>query len=318
MSKSLQIIGVTMKKSYIFIILIIPLLLLVGCKGKEIGKVGTFFGGVDGVSIEFEKLSPPSKFEQDDSVSIQTVLKNKGEFDLQSGKAKARIFGINLNAFGLTDQYKGTSGPLRGRGEFSEQGGEQVLDFGNARYNQPVINSQDFTLRAKVCYPYQTKGLVNVCITPLIAKESDKSVCSVEEQKVKKGDVSSGPVQITSVTEEIRGSDQVRFNIEIQNKGKGDVFMPEVECEKLEEGAARVANKDKVEVHILNPADIQCDFRTSGLSNKGVVELVGGKQVVSCFTTARDSYEDKLNIRLNYVYLDETSVSVTIFESTTK
>lgn len=237
---------------------------------------------------------------------------------MQSGKAKAKIFGINLNTFGLTDQYKGSAGPLRGRGEFSDQGGEQVLDFGNARYNQPIINSQDFTIRAKVCYPYQTKGLVNVCITPLIAKESGKEVCSVEEQKVKKGDISSGPVQITSVTEEIRGSDQVRFNIEIQNQGKGDVFMPEIECEKLEEATARVANKDKVEVHILNPADVQCDFRTSDLTNRGIVELVGGKQVVSCFTTARDSYEDKLNIRLNYVYLDETSVPVTIFESTTK
>lgn len=307
-----------MKKSYIFAILVIPLLFLAGCTKEEKGKVGTFFGGIDGVSIEFEQLAPPSKFEQDDSVSIRTVLKNKGEFDLQSGKAKARIFGINLNTFGLTDQYKGTSGPLRGRGEFSEQGGEQIVDFGNARYNQPVINSQDFTIRAKVCYPYQTKGLVNVCITPLIAKESDKSVCSIEEQKIKKGDISSGPVQVTSVTEEIRGSDQVRFNIEIQNQGKGDVFMPEIECEKLEEAAARISNKDKVEVQILNPADVQCDFRASDLSNKGVVELVNGKQVVSCFTTARDSYEDKLNIRLNYVYLDETSVPVTIFESTTK
>jgi len=306
-----------MKKYYtLSILMILSLLLVVGCNKDDTKKAGTFFGGIDGVSIEFEKLAPPTQFGQDDSVSIKTILKNKGEFDLQTGKAKARIFGINLNNFGLTSDYKGTEGSLRARGEFSEQGGEQVIDFGNARYNQIIVNSQDFTIRARVCYPYQTKALVDVCITPLIAKEGDKGVCTIDGQKIKESDISSAPVQVTEVTEEIRGSDQVRFNIGIENKGKGNVFLPDTTCEQTEEGATRVAKVDKLEVDVLNPSEVQCDFRTSELSSRGIVELNGGKTVLSCFTTATDSYEEKLNIRLNYVYLDETSVPITIFEST--
>ncbi|MBS3152941.1 hypothetical protein J4426_00025 [Candidatus Woesearchaeota archaeon] len=306
-----------MKKYYtLSILMILSLLLVVGCNKDDTKKAGTFFGGIDGVSIEFEKLAPPTQFGQDDSVSIKTILKNKGEFDLQTGKAKARIFGINLNNFGLTSDYKGTEGSLRARGEFSEQGGEQVIDFGNARYNQIIVNSQDFTIRARVCYPYQTKALVDVCITPLIAKEGDKGVCTIDGQKIKESDISSAPVQVTEVTEEIRGSDQVRFNIGIENKGKGNVFLPDTTCEQTEEGATRVAMVDKLEVDVLNPSEVQCDFRTSELSSRGIVELNGGKTVLSCFTTATDSYEEKLNIRLNYVYLDETSVPITIFEST--
>ena len=216
----------------------------------------------------------------------------------------------------MTSDYKGTEGSLRARGEFSEQGGEQVIDFGNARYNQIIVNSQDFTIRARVCYPYQTKALVDVCITPLIAKEGDKGVCTIDGQKIKESDISSAPVQVTEVTEEIRGSDQVRFNIGIENKGKGNVFLPDTTCEQTEEGATRVAMVDKLEVDVLNPSEVQCDFRTSELSSRGIVELNGGKTVLSCFTTATDSYEEKLNIRLNYVYLDETSVPITIFEST--
>ena len=309
-----------MKRYHTLMILVVASLFLVsGCNKEDSNaRVGTFFGGTEGVSIEFEKVAPPTQFEQDDSVSVKTVLKNKGEFDLQTGKAKARIFGVNLNNFGLTSEYKGTDGSLRARGEFSEQGGEQVIDFGNARYNQVVVNSQDFTMRARVCYPYQTKGLINVCITPLVAKESDESVCSIEGEKIKEGDVSSAPVQITAVTEEIRGSNQIRFNLEIQNLGKGAVFSPDTTCEGTEEGSTRVSNANKVEVDILNPSEVQCDFRTSDLTSTGIVELTAGKAVLSCFTTARDSYEDKLNIRLNYVYVDETSVPITIFESTKK
>ena len=157
---------------------------------------------------------------------------------------------------------------------------------------------------------------MDVCITPLIAKEGDKGVCTIDGQKIKESDISSAPVQVTEVTEEIRGSDQVRFNIGIENKGKGNVFLPDTTCEQTEEGATRVAMVDKLEVDVLNPSEVQCDFRTSELSSRGIVELNGGKTVLSCFTTATDSYEEKLNIRLNYVYLDETSVPITIFEST--
>src|SRR3989344_204702 len=105
-----------MKRYHTLMILVVASLFLVsGCNKEDSNaRVGTFFGGTEGVSVE-------------------TVLKNKGEFDLQTGKAKARIFGVNLNNFGLTSEYKGTDGSLRARGEFSEQGGEQVIDFGNAR-----------------------------------------------------------------------------------------------------------------------------------------------------------------------------------------
>src|SRR3989344_2147339 len=151
-----------MNKSHIFsFAFLFTVLFIAGCQGGDSnsGGLGTFMGGVEGVSVQFVDLAPPKTFDEDDSVSVKVMLKNKGEFDLVSGSAKARIFGVNLDNFGLTREYKGTSGSLRGVGEFNTEGGQAEIDFGNALYALPVINSEDFTFRARVCYPYQTRIL---------------------------------------------------------------------------------------------------------------------------------------------------------------
>jgi len=289
------------------------ILVLAGCQQQEEPGTGTFTSGSSGISIAFVDLSPPKTLDEGGVFPVKVILKNKGEYDLTSGEARARLFGVNLDNFGLVKQYKSTLSPLRGMGEFNPEGGQGEIDFGNAQYALPVINSEEFTLRARVCYPYQTRVLSNVCIANAVGKGS--TACSVEGEKIKKGDVSGGPIQVTSLKQQTRGSTQVRFDVMIENKGGGEVFNPGVGCEELDEEVFKLSNQYKVRVEVVNPQNVQCDFKDGEPVGSGIVELKNGKASLSCWMEVNDEpFTDRMSLKVTYLYRDDTLTTFRIFE----
>ncbi|MAG46994.1 hypothetical protein CL617_00170 [archaeon] len=307
------------KKRVALLFLLFGVILIVGCDDPEVPeKSGTFFGGNDGISASFVKVSPPSSFDQDDSVAVKVLLENKGETEIVAGNAKVKIHGINVNNFGLNSDYKATQGVLIGKSERSTKGGQQEIDFGRMQYSLPIINTEDFTIRARLCYNYQTQAKLDICLKSRISEEAGEEVCSLAGNKVdeEEGSVSSAPIQITSITEETRGSDQVRFDVKIENLGTGDVFDPSSSCEEIEDDSTRLEKRDKVEINVLNPADVKCSFITGEESNKGIVRLDNDEGTITCFMDVEETLEDKLSINLNYIYRDSVSKQITIVEST--
>ncbi|MDD5133076.1 MAG: hypothetical protein PHD81_02900 [Candidatus Nanoarchaeia archaeon] len=303
-------------KSSILIFLVICSLVFISadCGGKTPTGAGTYLGGTQGVTLAFKASSPVPTLQQKDTVPVKVDLKNLGEFDLQIGEAKAKIFGINLANFGLTSagNYKGTPGILRGKSEFFTEGGTQTVDFGNLKYSLPISGElEKYTLRAKVCYPYQSKATVNVCMTSANLQDQTTGICSITEEKVAAGDISGAPVQITSITQELRGANQVRFNIKIENKGGGKVFLSGSDCTKLEENIENLDKKDQVVVIVTNPTDIKCGQEDS---NKATINLIGNTGTLICYKDVTNPYVEKLNINLDYIYISETSKEVTIYK----
>jgi len=302
-------------KKYVIIFLLALLLIFSGCAKKtDQEKTATFYGGTDGVSIEFKKIAPPDEFNQGQEVPVVVTLKNSGEYDIVSGNAKAEIYNINLDLFNLPAGYKATNGILRGKGEFNIEGGEREISFGNLKYNSGVINSRDFTIRARACYPYQTKTDIPICIKSSIAQEAGETTCSVEDEKVTEGSVSSAPIQVTSVTEKTRGSDQVRFDIKIENKGAGNVYANDISCEELSDYTTNINAKNKIFLEIINPTGVTCGFRSGDDSDKGVIELDNNIKTISCWMKVEDTYTDTLRLTLSYMYTQTTSKQITIFE----
>ncbi|MEK6834695.1 MAG: hypothetical protein AABX61_00340 [Nanoarchaeota archaeon] len=304
-----------MKKHFILIFLSL-LLVLSGCSQQSTTKTGTFLGGTNGVSIELVNLAPPSQFSQNDSVKIKVLLKNNGETKIATGNAKARIFGVELSNFGLTSGYRSTLGPLEAQGEFTKEGGQQEIDFGNIKYKLPIINSDVFTLRARLCYPYQTKASVDVCIKSSLSQESGEQICDVTGEKIGAGSVSGAPIQITSITEQTRSSDQVRFDIVIENKGKGEVYPVTSRCEDLDDEIKRVEVKNQLNVKVNSPVGVLCSFRSGEPSAEGVITLDStGKETLSCWKNVDETVQDKLSLTLNYVYRDQATKQITIYQS---
>jgi len=296
------------------LIAILVLFFISGCTQEPTTISSTFMGGTEGISVEFKDIAPPSEFNQGEDVAVKVILKNDGEYDVVGGNAKAKIYGINVVDFGLSGEYKSNVGLLRGMGEFLEEGGEQEIDFGNLNYNQEVTNSRDFTIRSKVCYPYQTRAEIGVCIKSSTSEEAGETICSLSGEKVTTGSVSGGPIQVTSLTQETRGSNQVRFDIIVENQGGGNVYSEDVSCEELDDDMIRLNNNDKLTLEILSPLDVLCSFRSGEDSSAGEIELDSNIEKVSCWMDVEDVYDDILKIRLKYMYTDTTSKDITIFE----
>jgi|SRR3989344_5951438 len=303
-------------KKYAIIIFLALLVILAGCGKKEDSSVLTdaFYGGTDGVSVQFKEIAPPDQFDQGEEVPVAVILRNSGEYDIVSGNAKAKIYGINTKTFNLPDEYRGTNGILRGKGEFNLEGGEREISFGNLKYNEEVINSRNTIMRAKVCYPYQTRTDIPICVKSSLAEETGESICTITGEKVEDGTVSSAPIQVTSVTEKTRGSNQVRFDIKVENKGVGNVYANDATCEELEDDNTKLNKKDKIFLEVINPADVVCGLRSGEDSGSGIIELDNNEETVSCWMTAEDTYTDTLRVTISYMYTDAASKEITIFE----
>lgn len=309
-----------MNKQIIALFLICSLLFIsaeCSSTAKRPTTSGGFISGTQGVTIAFKETAPVSEFQQKDNVGVTLILKNLGESDLAAGSAKVKLFGVNLDNFGITTKtYKGTSLPLRAVSNLNPEGSEQEVSFGNINYKLDIPSENVvYTLQAKVCYPYETKTFVNVCMR---SKSLEKEVgCSLAEgksgERIVAGDVSAAPIQVTSITEETRASDQVKFAIKIENKGNGKVYATNSDCESLDKDPIKkLDNENKIAYEIVNPTGVKCG---SSETNKGEVTLVNNVYTLNCWKTIDSVYEDKLNIKLNYVYISDVSKDIKIFKT---
>jgi hypothetical protein len=303
------------------LILLMGIIMIGGCNtGTKTPTNGPYSGGVNGVAISFLAAAPTPTFNKGDSVPVKVLLKNNGEFDIASGEAQVKIYGIHHPSFGLSDQFKATSGELLGLNNLRTEGGEQQIDMGSINYNQDIVGSEKFTLNAEVCYPYMTDAILNACITTnkIEASGSQKS-CTIQTgkstEKIAKGDVSGAPVQVTSITEELKGTNRVMFHITVENKGKGRVFKYDAACADLE----KVEQTDISNiVSISTPEDVQC-ILLDKTSNSGDIRLTAGKKIVDCYkdVTETNSYAQKIDFKLKYKYLDTTSLGIEIYQTMT-
>lgn len=304
-----------MKKEAIFLIIASLVLVLGGCgDNNDPSQTGPFAGGSGGVAIQFSLDEPITQFGELDTVPVSLDVTNVGESDINTGDAEVKLFGIDFDIFGLSEDFKANTKTLRGKSDLFPDGGNQKIPMGDAKYKFSIRNSEEFTFRAKVCYPYQTEARVDICISSKLLEQGREKVCSIEGEKVESGTVSAGPIQVTSITESLRAADQVRFDIEIQNQGAGDVYAPTVSCSDTEDDFLRRQEQNKVEVEIVRPTDITCNFADSE-SNKGILELDSGSEILTCWMSADDTIKEKMNIVVRYQYVDRTERVVTIFES---
>ena len=172
-----------------------------------------------------------------------------------------KLFGINLKSFNLPEEYQKVNSEVHGVNQFFTEPGEVRVNFGNLKYDEEIVSrSYAFTMRAKSCYRYQTNIESNICVGSTQAAETGaEKVCVIDGEKIKSGDVSSAPIQVTSLPEK---------------------------------------------------------FFDDGENDKGIISLDNGAETVTCFRTVsvgEENYEDKINIKLTYKYVDRTSTTFNVF-----
>jgi len=302
--------------SFIFVIILIS-----SCSQNEEVQVESsdaFIGGSKGVEVSFLEGAPVNEFVAGESVPVVVSLKNSGEYDLAGNSLEVRLWGLDMEAYGLSSEYKIVNCELRGiKKGLIEEGSETILEMGDMNYLGSIANSLDVTLRSEICYPYKTKANLNVCISSnSISNDEEEFACTISGNKVKSGSVSSGPIQLTSLTQQFEGNNNLVFKFKLSNSGEGNVYSLGNSCTELIDSSAERLNEDIV--HITLPEDFSCFFTGGEESNEGDVRLISSEKIFTCYLEVENqgfSFERNLEVILDYKYTQTSKVDFKILES---
>jgi hypothetical protein len=306
-------------KKIMLLFMVLLVIFAAGCEREEGGEdtEGPYIGGAKGMYLNFEPGTPVSEFGEDDVVDLKIKLINKGESEIPANAAMIKLYGVSPNEFNTLDFDYDTVAPgfyPAEKGIFDE-GGEAIVDVGQIDYAGVISGFVERELFAKVCYPYKTMANVEACVTSKKTEETGaENICSYSGEKIEEGLVSSGPIQITTFTEELRGINQVSFKIGFQNKGQGKVYTKEESCsDELEKG---FGNEGKIYVEF-KPETLECSF-SGGLNYGGYLTLNGNQEkILVCTLTVEEDnkYTQGIDISAEYNYVESTSTSIKILGS---
>lgn len=283
-------------KKYIFIALIMAMVALAGCAtgSKDTPSTSPYLGGSQGLVAQFESIGVAegnvATIFNDETFSVETTLKNKGEEDVEQGAIKLKIKGINPADFdGLTFE-KTNSNKLEKTSSSNPSGGEETVNFGNGKYKQDLAGTFiPFTIIVTYIYPYKT----HVSVPKVCFKESlkEKGVCDVEG--VKEAFSSGAPIRVTSVKETRAGAGVIRLEYQLENVGGGDASKLGVEFD----------NRYSTVAFALDPSADPDKWECSGNNE---VRLQDGKATIWCKLKspmeAGTSYTKPIDLTISYDY----------------
>jgi hypothetical protein len=296
-------------KKIITALIVIAMMVMVGCEGgnTQTSTVSPYQGGSQGLMPTFEPLGVvengiASIFE-DETFPVEITLKNKGEQEIAASSAVIKLKGISPNDYENLAFEKTNANILDPISESNPQGGEETVDFGDAKYKIPLSGSYyDVTVFVSYAYPYKTHVAVpKMCFS---TDSNDKTVCTIEEAKQI---FSSGaPIQVISAKETRSGANLVSIDFEVSNVGGGEVTKPGAEFD-TRYGQITFSVDDTS-----NPSDWEC--RLGGEENGG--RLIDGKGTVRCkLKTPMEEgtmYTKQFDLTISYDYkgLIEQSIRI--------
>lgn len=321
-----------MKKTVMFIIFLVGLFLLVGCKGGDTGGSvsAPFLGGSTGVFIDFVDAAPPDEVTDGGTFDFDVLvsLRNDGEFDIEKDNIKVSLQGVRPEDFGtyldqlkdlhpeddVNGRHRDTEGNIIESTEvyvkFPEGAGDQLNYVGKL-----VGDRKDFTIRADVCYMYQTKGMAQYCVLRDLLNVRDDSICDPSGSKPVYS--SGAPVQLSNFRQTIGGKDKIGFSFDVVHMGNGNLFKygdgsDAAECPS--DPSQRRRNENKVFVRV-DPrmGSIKCSGLDGG--SNGFVTLVNGKRPIMCtleLSPDRSDFEGELEITLDYNYQDNKDTEILV------
>src|SRR3989344_1919038 len=303
-----------MKK--VILSLTIALLFISACTGSDNNDTPApetvFVGGTQGIVAQFEPFgveeSGVFSIFDTESFPIEITLTNEGEDDVNPGDVTLTLKGINTNDFsGIPKSELKNQESLDKVSEFNPNGDEEVVDFtpdADAKYKLNVTGFFQPDIFAQVDYNYTT----HIVIPSVCYKEDpqDDSVCDV--QGAKTFAVSSAPITVSNVQQDIAGRGIIVLTIVIENAGNGRVALP---SEDFDLRFGKVAT-------FMETDAIEWECRSSGNPNEA--RLVDNKATITCKLNqplAEDTlFTKQVELRLDYRYRTIIQQAIRIREST--
>jgi hypothetical protein len=324
-------------KNPALVILSISLLIFAaGCNngngGDTTGSPKTpFLGGTEGLSITFEKGMPPDEVTDGGTFPFQAIvsLKNNGEYDLKKDDVKVSLVGIQADDFGagdaeLEDQspdFDPTPRQRDSEGNIRESAKTSVT-FPSAgdefNYEGELTGNTMFTLRAEVCYKYETKAVApQVCMLENLIDVAEDAICN--PTGTKEVFSSGSPIQVQNFQQSVSGKDRIAFSFDIVHSGNGYIFDPGTDANCPKDPSERRINEDKVGVVVdtgISGGSLSCiGLDSSSSTASGSVRLVDKKASISCTQTRGTNTKDfttGVDITVKFNYLDKADKGILV------
>lgn len=295
------------------VMLILVFLMLAACNQEaDVQPVDSVFvGGSQGIVAEFEPFGVEEQgvftIFDTESFPIELLVRNLGEEDVQPGDVNVTLKGININDFtGILSRQLSNKNKLDKRSEFNQQGEEEIIDFTpvqDAKYKLNVTGFFQPDIFAQIDFKYKTHAIVpNVCYKE---NPTDESICNVKGSKTLF--VSSAPVTITNVEEDIAGRGIIVLTITVSNVGGGRVTLSNADFDtRFDQIGYRVET---------DTSSWEC--RSSGRENEA--RLVNGQATITCRLKQpleKDTlFTKQVELTLSYKYQSIVQQTIRIRES---
>ncbi|GEM_PF-905700 len=333
------------KRHYSIALLVLLILIVSGCKGSG-SSTGSaprtpFIGGTAGMTINFEKDSPPPEVTDDESFSFNAIvrLKNDGEFKIDRNNVRVNLVGFDPADFGRSFEDLRDAMPqddLLPRTRDAEgnivDGTTTFVNFpkgGDSFIPKTFSGNTEFTFRADTCYNYQTEANTKLCILKDMINIRDDSICRPSGTGTTGRVIysSSGPVQVANFRQTVIGRDKISFSFDIILSGNADIFWSkdkrtpasgfDVACPRDARTRREIENNVGVEITEIAGDPIISNLNCGGLEggSVGTVKLVSGKRTITCtadLITDRLDLEKAMGIILSYNVLDNKETKILI------
>ncbi len=280
-----------------------------GCDNKDQGAVFN----TTALYLNFVDQAPPSSVNLGIPFQIYLRTENKGEFDIAPGAVKFYLTGIGNNLRNVNPILSNQVFLNKQTGQ--QEAGFEIIKFSeNAEPSIVISNPFNFTMRADACYNYITQTQATICIG------KGDSTCPITGEKITTGSNSNAPIQVTSLTEQVQGN-KLYISFTITNKGNGDVYYSDMNCDKFfgqdsNERNRQILKKNYVEVSVDSGTeqDLTCNLQNpaGGLSttNSGMAPI--GTKVTCSKIIGQETHSSPLNINLGYRYIHGVSKVITV------
>ena len=289
-----------------------------GPRGDSERSPGAFIGGVKGIEVAFAEDEPPARVldHNQQEFFVTLILRNGGEFTVPAGQLIASLSGVSKQAFGLNSLNVKNDFPIQGAQKSvggTTPGGEELLEFGRAQYTLDVPADFPVTLRADVCYTYQTKALATLCLKKDVLQRDVDDVCEVKIPNLSPQN-SGGPFQVISMRQDTVGKNRVKLNFKVRNLGGGLIYEPGTFTSMC---AGQKDKQDRVKVTVTSlENNFKVDCSQFGNSNSGIVRLVNGEKDLSCTVDTSGlqevTFQDILIVQMDYMYRNPVAVDLVV------
>jgi len=295
--------------------------------------------GIDGLSLEFLKNTPPQKVFEEDVFPAIIRVKNKGAYSIKGNDVAVLSLGVekdytkkvNLLKEGKVMQEGAGSSAifnLNGKSQLNPNGEEEIISYNiEAGKIDPQSEAHPSTITATLCYPYETVLESTICVdTDINNLRPGKKICSSQDLIFNSGQ--GAPVAITKIEplmlplqlSDSPVTDKIKpqFLIYIENKGPGVVIKRESVkdfCTKSD-----TTHEDFNIVYIdafLSNKPLKCQLEKKKGSNENEIrhiKLKDKKDIIRCaleegIQRTDDAYLSTLKIELSYGYTQSISAS---------